>query len=380
MIRLVSLGIRTAISIDFTPVMSSETSVQLPLLTATWLQDLFGGPIPGESRATCSNCTMCRQSGENEAKRFRPDVKCCSFFPHLPNFALGGVLNDTSSETDIGRASVEARIAAKIGVTPFGLDAPPTYALLYTHADNAFGVSRALRCPHYIEAGGLCGIWRYRNSVCSTYYCQVVRGSVAREFWQRLLHLLGEIESSLEHWCVEQLDIGTTALKHLLTSRDNAKRGERVTAADIDSESDPALYRQAWGDTWIGREREFYVSAARLVSALSWSDVLAICGPRVRLAARLGREAYDDLVSDSVPDRLRMGRFGVIKAKGGFVQLQGLGSRDQLVVLAGVVDVLPLFDGQRATADIRAQAKRSGTRISNWTVQQLVDFKILEPA
>ncbi len=101
---------------------------------------------------------MCRPSPETGVAPFRPDVKCCSFFPHLPNFAVGGILNDTSPETDIGRHSVEARIAAKVGVTPFGLDAPATYALLYAQADHAFGVARGLRCPHYIEAGGLCGI------------------------------------------------------------------------------------------------------------------------------------------------------------------------------------------------------------------------------
>ncbi len=184
----------------------------------------------------------------------------------------------------------------------------------------------------------------------------------------------------IELWCIEHLDIGGAALKYLLASRDNAKRPGRVTAADIDNESDPALYRQAWGDTWNGREREFYSSAARLVSVLSWPDVLAIGGPRVRLAARLSRETYDELVSDSVPDRLRVRRFWVTNGKDSVAHLQSLGSSDRLVVLAGIVDILPLFDGQRATADIQAQAQRSGTRISNWTVQQLVDFKILEPA
>lgn len=356
---------------------TTTASVQLPPLVAKWMHDLFGGPIPEESRATCNDCVMCRRPAKSEAKSFRPDVKCCSFYPHLPNFTVGGVLNDTSPETDAGRASVDVRITDRIGVTPFGLDAPATYTLLYTNADNAFGISRGLRCPHFVEPGGLCGIWRYRNSICSTYYCQVVRGSVGREFWQRTLHLLSEIEFSLEHWCVEQLDIGSTALAHLLVSRDKAKQPERVTAEDIDRNVDPARYRLAWGDRWIDREREFYMSTARLVSALSWSEILNIAGPRVRLAARLARESYDDLVSDAIPDVLHRGRFGVIDAQDGFVVLQGMGSRDHLPMLPSVVDVLPLFDGQRSTADVLVEAKRSGVRMSEWTVQQLVDFKIL---
>jgi hypothetical protein len=356
---------------------ATDVTVQMPPQVADWLNDLFGGPIPDESRATCASCVMCRPTRDASAQRFRPDVKCCGFFPRLSNFTVGAILSDTSPETDIGRASVEARIDAKSGVTPLGLDWPAKYALLYTHADNAFGHSRTMRCPHYIEDGGLCGIWRYRNSTCSTYYCQVVRGSVGREFWDRLKNLLREIESALEIWCIEQLDIESQPLQQLLASRPEVGHQQRVTAWDLDGESDPSHYRHVWGDTWIGRERQFYRESARLVSALSLSDVLAIAGPRVRLNARLSRETYDNLISEHIPERLRWGRFGVIQERGDLRVLQGLGSKDQLVVLARVVDILSLFDGQRSTTEAKEEAKRSGVRMSDWVLQQLIDFRIL---
>jgi hypothetical protein len=358
---------------------STTAHVQLPLLMAGWMADLLIGPIPDESRATCDNCAMCRPA-RGASQAFRPDVKCCSFMPRLANFTVGGVLNDRSPETDVGRSSVEARIDERIGVSPFGLDWPAKYALLYTHADNTFGRSRAMRCPHYIDDGGLCGIWRYRNSICSTYYCQVVRGAVAREFWDRLKNLLSEIESALALWCVEQLHLESQPLAQLLASHAEAKRETRVTEWDIDGESDPSLYRQAWGDQWIGRERQFYIESARLVSALSWSDILAIAGPKVRLNARLSREAYVNLMSESIPDRLHWGRFGVIQERGDLRVLQGLGSKDQLIVLARIVDILPLFDGQRSTNEVKQEAKRSGVEVTDWILQQLIDFKILVSA
>jgi hypothetical protein len=321
---------------------------------------------------------MCRSTGSS-GKRFRPDTKCCSFFPYLPNYTVGGILCDTSSEAQIGRATVEARIDARIAVTPLGISPPPTYSLLYAHASAAFGVSRTLRCPHFVEEGGLCGIWRYRNSVCSTYFCQVVRGRVGRAFWQHLQALLGEIESTLKLWCVEQLDLGSAPLKRLLASAD-ARQDGQLTAADIDNQSDPGLYRQTWGDRWFGRERELYTESWRLVSALSWSDVSTLAGPKLRSLARMSREAYADLVSEALPDRLRRGSFSVTATEREYVILQGTGSTDQLLVLPRVVDVLPLFDGQRSTAEVRTLVKHSGIRISDWVVRQLVDFEILVPA
>jgi hypothetical protein len=361
---------------------STTAQVQLPPLMAGWMADLLDGPIPDESRATCDNCTMCRPS-RGALKAFRPDTKCCSFLPRLANFIVGAVLNDRSPETDIGRSSVEARIDERFGVTPLGLDWPAKYALLYTHADSMFGRSRAMRCPHYIDDGGLCGIWRYRNSICSTYYCQVVRGAVGREFWDRLKNLLSEIESALALWCVEQIHLESQPLAQLLASHAShadVKRETRVTVSDIDGESDPSLYGQAWGDQWIGREREFYIESARLVSALPWSDILAIAGPKVRLNARLAREAYANLISESMPDRLQWGRFGMIQERGDLRVLQALGSTDQLIVLARIVDILPLFDGRRSRSEVKQEAKRAGVGITDWIVQQLIDFKILVSA
>jgi hypothetical protein len=353
-------------------------SVQLPLLAASWMNELFDGPIPDESRATCSDCVMCRSTGEHGGRRFRPDTKCCTFIPRLPNYTVGGILHDTSPETDFGRATVEARISSKVGVTPLGVDAPPTFKVLYSHGRDAFGGNRALRCPHYIEQGGLCGIWRYRNAICSTWYCQVVRGTVSRAFWHNLLGLLGEVESALALWCAEQLDVGSAPLAHLLRTMD--QKDERLTAADMDNQSDPASYRTAWGDRWIDREHEYYLAAWQLVSPLSWPDVLTIAGPRVRAMARLSRDAYADLVSEVIPDRLRRGSFSVTVTRHEYVLLQGAGSLDSLAVLTGVVDILPLFDGQRPTSEAMTLAKHAGTRLSNWAVRQLVDFKILVPA
>ena len=61
------------------------------------------------------------------AYSFEPDIKCCVYQPDLPNFSVGRILADES----IDHNSIEARIQARIGVSPWGLRAPPAYKLLH---------------------------------------------------------------------------------------------------------------------------------------------------------------------------------------------------------------------------------------------------------
>jgi hypothetical protein len=316
------------------------------------------------------------------AAAFRPDVKCCSYLPHLPNFAVGGVLADASPEAARGRATIEQRIDSKIGVTPLGLDSTAPYKLLYANSKaEAFGLSRALRCPHYIdESGGLCGIWRHRNSVCSTYYCKFVRGAVGRDFWSRLHQLLETVEHGLERWCVASLDLGSDALSHLFKAEFGAKpEGSRLTAAALDGVADPALQRQIWGKHWSGREREFYIAAADLVRDLSWADVSTICGVQLQLYARLTGEAYHRLMAADIYEYLQPGEFSIRIVHSGFVVLRSYSASDQLIAPKAIVDIIPLFDGRSRTNDVLDVAKKRGVSLSHWYVQRLVDFAILRP-
>ena len=82
--------------------MSASDQV-LPPLYARWTDELLGGPIPAETRATCLDCAMWVKEGRNPAAydpftgqeiSFLPSTKCCTYVPSLPNFLAGGVLLD----------------------------------------------------------------------------------------------------------------------------------------------------------------------------------------------------------------------------------------------------------------------------------------------
>src|SRR5262245_22308800 len=116
----------------------------LPPLYTGWMEKALPGEIPGESKSTCDKCAMCVHADERPGSGgtlfFNPQVKCCSYLPELPNFLVGGVLIDKDPAFQKGRASVEARLEAKVEVTPFGMGQFPSYSLLYANAD-AFGRS-----------------------------------------------------------------------------------------------------------------------------------------------------------------------------------------------------------------------------------------------
>ncbi len=143
-------------------------------LYAAWMDELLAGPIPPETDATCEDCAMAPKEGEpppSDGTFFDRNVKCCGYVPELPNFLVGRILADDNPDMATGQATTRQRIQARFAVTPLGLGQPPIYALLYQHSGAAFGQSRTMRCPHYVEEKwGICSIWRHRNSVCVTYF------------------------------------------------------------------------------------------------------------------------------------------------------------------------------------------------------------------
>src|SRR5713101_6632134 len=165
---------------------------------------LLGESVPPESRATCDDCAMCAPEGAAEPNTlyFSPRVKCCTYQPRLPNFLVGRALEDRDFAFSAGRATVERRIDGGVEVTPLGLEQSAAYGLLYQHGSAGFGHAESMRCPHYIEEGGRCGIWRHRNSICATWFCKYERGAVGLAFWERLRDLLMAVEKDLAVWCV----------------------------------------------------------------------------------------------------------------------------------------------------------------------------------
>lgn len=363
------------------PVAESEP---LPGLYAKWITELLGGVIPRESRATCDGCAMCAREGQESASAtyyFDPVVKCCSYVPDLHNFLVGSILSDADPAAQQGRPTVQKRIADAVGVTPLGLKQPPVYALLYRRSSEAFGRSRTLRCPHYVEDGNLCGIWRNRESTCATWFCKHVRGEVGYRFWRDSLHqVLQAVETDLARWCVLELQLGDEALRHSVASGDWTSEAEAIIGDSLDNRLDQKAYARLWGE-WRGREHEFYCRCGALVSPLGWADVLAVCGPSTRAYARLlTQQAYGRLTSDDIPSNLSVGRFEVLQVQRAMTRVNTYNDFDPLDVPNTVMELLQYFDGHPVADALAAIADERGVSVDAALVRKMVDFKLLVPA
>jgi hypothetical protein len=351
----------------------------LPPLYARWMDELLRAPIPHESEATCADCVMLAREGETAIELFSPATKCCTYLPDLPNFLCGRILGDDDPALAIGRRSLEERISTGIAVTPLGVGRRRSYQLLYDNTPGAFGHASTLRCPHYVTDEGRCGVWRHRNSTCSTWFCKHVRGAAGHRFWKTMQQLLAAMERNLAKVCVVELDLDPDAIAALFPPAGvHDVHEDRVAPTELDGRADLGAYRAAWG-RWFGKERELYRHAAERVSAMSLADVLACSGPDVSLFARVVKDRHRALISTEQVDAVELGLVQIRRHDADRCHVAGYSHYDPLELPSAVVESLHHFDG-RPVAEVLAEIERDkGVTIDAELVSLLLDFEILKP-
>jgi Fe-S-cluster containining protein len=351
----------------------------LPSLYAAWVHELLQGEVPEEPLATCDNCAMADNGGglpQVTSLFFHPSLKCCTYLPELANFLVGRVLSDHSPDSAAGRATIEARILKGIAVTPLGLQVDARSRALYSGSIGAgsFGRSHVLRCPHLLE-NGRCGIWRHRESVCTTWFCKYQRGALGFEFWQSLRELLKTIEQALALWCLLELDFPDACLQQLLQSSVQSHPHD-ISIHDLEQQVDPSHQKMIWGE-WLGREEELYSCCAHLVDSLTWSDVLAIGGPQLRARTQLLIRSYNALLSSDIPDRLTVGALKLVQISSASVNVSSYSDFDTVKMNRALYEALPFFDG-RPVEEARQQIREEkGISVSLAIVRKLIDRRIL---
>jgi hypothetical protein len=308
---------------------------------------------------------------------FDATTRCCTYLPSLPNFLVGPILADTDPGMVAGKRSVRARLDRGLAATPLGLGTPAAYTLLYANGTDGFGASHALRCPHHLDDGG-CGIWTHRMSVCATWFCKYSRGAVGSRFWRALQVLLAGVEYELARWCLLELGLDTGTLGHLFPPPEPAAPTRTIDRFQLDGRVDPEHYAAQWGE-WAGRERELFDACGHLVEPLGWEEVLAICGPGVRISARLVKESFEALLVRDAPPRLRVGEFMIHRIVGRHALIVTYNGYDPLRLPNSLVEALPCFDGRPVTDALRAIEREKHQRHDPALVRKHVDFSILVP-
>jgi hypothetical protein len=114
------------------------------------------------------------------------------------------------------------------------------------------------------------------------------------------------------------------------------------------------------------------------VNALSWDQVQSICGPRVRILADLLRDAYAHLMSDAIPERLRLRDIHIVGIENGKYRVVAYSPFDPLSMPEPLAHVLHYFDGRPVEEVLATILSEHDLRIDPSLVRRMLDFGILE--
>jgi hypothetical protein len=335
--------------------LSVDPAAALPVLQRGWLYELTGIRNPrSEQKATCADCVMCGDVGQSGSRiRFSPQVKCCSYVPHLANFLAGRGLAGP------GRASLLERLLRRDGVTPLGMGLGEHDLRRMVEGRDSFGVAPVVRCPHYVEQTQGCSIWGSRNTVCSTWFCRHDRGEVGQRFWQAVRDLLLAVEERVAVLCLDEGGLAPGHRDAVLAQR-AAVRAAVARANDGDPDAASAVPAHSaeedarlWGP-WSGREEEWFAGCAQVAGRLTGDDLAALVADVPDLVDAV-RTRWSELGRRTLPDRLRFTPGSASEATTDVLRLVGYSPFDPLLLPADHEPALWLLDG-RPLDDVQAEA------------------------
>ena len=352
----------------------------LPEMYRALVPELFEQPIAEERNATCERCAMCPPPDNpvfSAEEYFSPNTKCCTYHPALPNYAVGGLLRDESAEGAEGRRRIRDKLSRRIGVSPLGVLPPAKQRLLYRHGKRGFGRAESMICPYLEQEKGFCTVWKYREAVCTTWFCKHNNGQDGLKFWQQLRdYLLGT-----------QVVLSAYALRALEWDADRILSAQprqqlELNARDLDdAPPDDDTYDDLWGE-WVGREEEMYIKCYEVVAGLDRQHFATLGGLRHTLELERLENRYRAMREPELPDPLvksPMLRFK--RAADGNYILTSYASIDAMRLRKGVYELLDFFDGDRSNEEVRAAIlQHAGSWISDSLLTKLYQHRILVDA
>lgn len=330
-----------------------------------WFKAAFGALPPAEPSSTCSSCAMC---DERSPIKFLATTKCCTYWPLLPNYAVGGVLAAAMAPGGI-RDQILQMVASDYA-TPRGLGRSAYFETLFDQRGQAeFGRSERLVCP-YLHPSGQCGIWEFRTGACSTFFCKMTRGTVSLELWSAIAGWLQAIEQTLSLWAAIQLGVAPAAALSSSLWKSGEKVDRRRLDADGGGSRDPRWGR--WQDTRL----EFYGGCYSLVRALTWPNVAQYGGVQLDACTQRVQRAVAALADQRMPLRVSLGKVQTVAVSNECVLLETYRPLDPQWLSLSLLEVLSCFRGQ-LTEEALAEASRRGVHLDHATLRRMVDFGIL---
>lgn len=144
-----------------------------------------------EKKATCDNCLQA-------PKTYKADLKCCTFWPFIPNYVVGAILSSQKKRHLPVQKIMRDLMEHNAFALPIGIPAPPWYQKEFKkNKKKFFGKKESFLCPYYDKSQNQCSIWEYRGSVCTSFYCESSYGILGQEFWKSLENYMSYLEMGL---------------------------------------------------------------------------------------------------------------------------------------------------------------------------------------
>lgn len=235
-----------------------------------------------ESLATCENCP---QISKGAKPRYHESLKCCTFYPLLTNYLVGGVLAEHLPGADL----ICRQISQRQYVLPLGLGPSPAYQWRFINKNEKdFGNNPDLVCPFFAKNTGGCGLWKYRSSECRSFFCRSEKGEAGERFWRAFNEYLFFVEINLSQEFLLQTGFLPADFKAQLG---RLKRLEFHSGDGQNWYLSEWEYQKLW-DHWFGREREFFLQAYEWVKSLSQKNWNRDFGRESRKYEQAVLEAY----------------------------------------------------------------------------------------
>ncbi len=189
-----------------------------------------------ETKATCDNCLRSRD--KRFSYTYKSHLKCCTFHPYLPNFAVGALL--TENLVSPGLEKIKQKISNREFAFPVGVMAPYDYQFKFLSKEESdFGNDESLLCPYYDTGKNRCSVWQYRGVVCTSFYCRSDYGQDGLKFWAVLSDYLSYVEMALAEECLIQLDFSPRDLSDQLVylnkhDFESEEAVQKTLATDVD--------------------------------------------------------------------------------------------------------------------------------------------------
>ncbi len=194
-------------------------------------------PYPQEAWVNCAKCPV-------KLNHYTHPARCCTYRPQIGNFLTGLALQSgdlpTAKFKDLLQKGVYLPLATLQTPHQFNRDAMRSDPLV---------------CHYWKQEVG-CTIHKFRNGICSTFFCFTEGGD---GIWTLLADYVSALENNLSWWVLEQL--GFNLEDFLLTiQKIDTTAGNKISwdATDLDI---------LWGH-YRGKEHRFFIEAAEIIQSV----------------------------------------------------------------------------------------------------------------